>query len=135
MVEEHLLGALLANTSNLPPRRRHPAGKTSLGSGGACSPGGGDDKRNGECEPSSVADGLDAMEVQGVQSGDRSAVSPDMCAVREKAPVSTVTRRRELPHAVQVVASMVNRVLQVNAGLQWSARGVQTNSFLGTMLR
>lgn len=112
MVEEHLLGALLANSANLPPtRRRRPAGKTSLEGGGSCSPSGRPD--GGGRESVSAAEGVDAMEVQGAQGGGPSAVSPGVGAIGGKAPVSTVTGSRGLPHAVQVLASMVNRVLQV----------------------
>lgn len=112
MVEEHLLGALLASSANLPtPKRRPKAGKTSRGGGGLCSPSGRADDCG--CEPTSAAEGVDAMEVQGAQGGGPSAVSPGMCPVGEKAPASTVTGSRGLPHAVQVLASMVNRVLQV----------------------
>lgn len=122
MVEEHLLGALLANCANLPPTpRRHSAGKTSLGRGGSCSPSGCDGRADGGgCEPISAAEGADAMEVQGAQGDDHSVLSPDTSAVGGKAPVSTVTRSRELPHAVHVVASMVNRVLQVNTYLLYA---------------
>lgn len=115
MVEEHLLGALLANSAATPSTpRRHPAGKTPIGGRGSGSPRrGGGKVDGGGCEPTSAAEGMDAMEVQGARCGDASAVLPNTCAVGEKAPMSSVTGFRELPHAVQVVASMVNRVMQV----------------------
>ena len=62
---------------------------------------------------------MDAVEVQGAaQRGDPSAVLPDTsCTGGEKAPVATVSSEcRELPRAVRVVASMVNRVLKVGTG-------------------